>query len=431
MKFKAQLVPAVLSVITLACNHSSAVTVVIETALGGNFVIPVTRVVPVVTGSIRSSLAAAPANSVVSGTFAPDTSVPTPSPNSAAPEATTSVPNPAAPEVSSPRESAPEKSRKQAQTLRKKGSRVQAPDIEPTRSSKDAAPAIVFNNPAALRITAEAGYASKHLWRGIDLPQFTSLNYADKKLEEQNSGVSFLGANASYRGFSFTLKYIETLDDQFNPFFSEDTSELDSYQELVLSSSYTRILMGPDWIQGTAGFDLYYYPNGEFWGVDHQGMLYTRFSCPHYKWAQPFVEFFYNIATDSQGNGLADESLQGQIRNASGSDLVEGAGAEFGLNGGDVVYTQGEVSVAMTYSLSAFYKNGYQFEDDGFSHVTLTLGAPITVGSKITITPSVSYVEALGEISSNKSSGIELGGEAAETWNQPGWVAAVKVGWQF
>ena len=45
--------------------------------------------------------------------------------------------------------------------------------------AKDAiAPEIVYDDPGAFHFTVEAGYSSKHLWRGIDLAQFTSANYA-------------------------------------------------------------------------------------------------------------------------------------------------------------------------------------------------------------------------------------------------------------
>jgi len=296
-------------------------------------------------------------------------------------------------------------------------------------------PQITFEDPGAFRFSAEAGYASKHLWRGIDLAQFTSANYAlPGDTPKADSDVTFMGANASYKGFAFGLKYIETIDESFNPFFAKPDTDLDSYQEFVVSLNYTRMLWGTDLLQGTAGFDFYFYPNDEFWGVENQGMLYTRLSSPHYKWAQPFLEVFYNVAIDSDGSGLADEANfvgGSSIRGADGSDLVEGGGFEIGVNGGDSVYSNGTVALGLSYSLSSFYKTGYQFEDDGFSHLSLTLGAPISIGSNLTITPSVSYVEALEDISDNINRGVNFGGSNAAAWNEPGWVASIKASWQF
>ena len=304
-------------------------------------------------------------------------------------------------------------------------------------------PEITYQNPGAFHLNVDAGYASKHIWRGIDLAQFTSFNYlAAKKdnLSIPNSDVTFVGANVTYNGFLFGIKYIQTIDDTFNPFFAPYATTLDSYSELVLSANYTRMLVGSDWLQGTLGVDFYYYPNDEFWGVSNQGMVYLRFSSPHYKWAQPFLELFYNFAIDSTGAGLAAAGLTPDqtkypgattYRGATGSQLVEGCGFELGVSGGDRVWANDTMSLALTYSVSTIYKSGYAFENDGFSQLIMTVGAPITFGSHLTITPSVSYVEGLAHIAPQQHAVVPGGGSQAEIWNSPGWVAVVKASWQF
>lgn len=295
--------------------------------------------------------------------------------------------------------------------------------------------AVVYDDPGALTITAEGGYATKHIWRGIDLAQFTSFNHLDVSgLPKADSDVCFVGASANYQGFSFGLKYITTLDDGFNPFFAPLTTTLDNYSEIDLSVTYTRMLIGNDLLEGTAGLDFYYYPNGEFWGVDHQGMAYLRFSSPHLKWAQPFVELFYNFSTDGSANGLADQEPKGPwdtFRGATASELVEGGGFQLGVQGGDRIWNNDMVSIAATYSVSTIFKNGYAFEDDGFSHLSLTTGMPVTIGRNFTITPSVSYVYAFGDIEPKSGAKFPGGGAQEEIWNDPGWVFAVKGSWQF
>ena len=55
--------------------------------------------------------------------------------------------------------------------------------------------------------------------------------------------MTFIGANITYKGFLFGIKYIETIDDNFNPFFIRrdlPNRDLDSYSELVLTLNYTR-----------------------------------------------------------------------------------------------------------------------------------------------------------------------------------------------
>lgn len=311
------------------------------------------------------------------------------------------------------------------------------------KGGMEAPPELTFEDPGKLRFIVEAGYNSQLVWRGIDVAQFTSYNHwrpvsgpgggpppanvPASILPKVDSDVAFIAFTTTFHGFAFGAKYIETIDDQFNPFYAPLATTTDSYQELVLSVNYTRMLVGEDLLQGTAGFDFYIYPNGEFWGVDHQGMVYLRLSSPHFKWAQPFAEVFYNIATDTSGNGLAAKSTN--PRGVSGSDLVEGGGVEFGVSGGDRVAGNDSISVAFDYSLSAIYKTGYSFEQDGFSHVVASIGLPVTFGGNFTITPSVSYSHALQDI--DDSPGLPGTGRLDSAWNEPGWSAGVKASFQF
>ena len=424
-------VPVVLS------GFSSAATVVIQTALSGSGAAPTMGLVPISTGAIRSSGTAPAANSAVQGRMSPEVS--------GTPSSTSREEGPTSGRQSATRDEGPTSGRQSAGGKRAPGASKTARAAGAAPSSKDAiAPEIVYDDPGAFHFTAEAGYSSKHIWRGIDVAQFTSDNYVFRRYNNldgsslttnPDSDVTYVGANVAYQGFLFGLKYIETLDDTFNPFFSESYSDKDSYSELVLTMNYSRMLVGTDMLEGTFGFDFYYYPNGEFWGVDHQGMLYARLSSPHYKWAQPFLEVFYNIATDTNGNGLAADPVN--LRGASGSQLVEGGGCEIGVKGGDSVYSNDTLSLALTYSISTFYKTGYQFEPDGFSHLSLTVGAPLSIGANFTITPSVSYVAALQDIDNNYANMgpgigvVNFGGANAKAWNEPGWVAGVKASYRF
>lgn len=85
--------------------------------------------------------------------------------------------------------------------------------------------------------------------------------------------------------------------------------------------------------------------------------------------------------------------------------------------------------MGLTYSLSTFYKSGYAFEDDGFSHLSLTVGAPISFGPNFTVTPSVSYVQELSDISPNPAASTPDTDPAA--YNEPGFVGAIKASWSF
>jgi len=310
-----------------------------------------------------------------------------------------------------------------------------APTPGPTAPKGGMAPAVVFDDPTALRISAEAGWASAHTWRGIDLVQFTSFNHivpgtgapGTFTLKKADSDIYWLGVTATVKGFGLGLKYVESIDDNLNPFYAPLITAKDSYSEMVFTGSYTAELV-PEWLIGTFGFDFLYYPNGEFWGVDHQGLAYAKFSMPRYTWAQPFVFFFNDTATTESGNGLANSATPLAGRGSTGADLVEGWGIQFGVSGGDVLAQTGIVSWGLGYSVSGIYKHAYAFEDDGLSHLVLSLSAPVTVGDSLTITPSVSYTEALQDVSLRPGPGVN---NLATAWNEPGWVASIRASWAF
>jgi hypothetical protein len=284
----------------------------------------------------------------------------------------------------------------------------------------EAAPEISYDDPGAFAWGVDIGYSSKHVYRGIDLVPFTSFNDLDTRPigtrhEDADSDIAYVGAFATYKGFAFWLKYLTSISDDLNPFFSRFLLETDNYDEVIASASYTRELV-PEYLIGTAGFDFYYYPNDLFWGVSNQGMAYVKFRSPLHQWAQPFVDVFYNIAIDDTGAGLA------AVGNPSGSDLVEGWGGEIGLTGGDRVAGNDRVQVGVNYSISTIYKQGYFYEPDGFSHVIATIGFPVGFGQSFTVTPSVSYVESLDS---------DDPGPGASYWNEPGWFGSVKGSWRF
>jgi hypothetical protein len=391
------------------CNSYAATTVIVDMAAPMGAA-PAPNIV-VSTGTVRAMGAALPPN------------IPA--------QATPTVPESGV--VRRPDGSPDTRNRRSPSNRRRATLPAQSQDGDSTKDSIEPVE-IEYTDTAAFTFTAEAGYATSHIWRGIDLVEFTSFNHNSNALPSAEPGVSFFGVNATYKGFGFGAKFIESIDDNLNPYFAPLLTDLDSYQELVLSVNYTRMLIGDNILQGTVGFDFYYYPNDEFWGVEHQGMIYARFSSPQHKWAQPFIDFFYNVATDSSGSGLASKAIlppQGftSFRGALGSDLVEGGGAEFGVSGGDQIFANDRIAVTLTYSLSGFYKTGYAFEDDGFSHVTLTVGTPISFGSNFTITPSVTYVQELSDISPQAGASVKDTNPAA--YNEPGFVGAIKATWTF
>jgi hypothetical protein len=383
---------------------------------GGNVAVPASS------ASVRSSAIATAANSAVRATVASGGGVPqqSSSPRAEANTAPSSGQTRATPNRGSA-------------TSRSGGTRSPIAGGTAGSSAKDGLQPtsdLVYEDPGRFILTAEAGWASKHVWRGIDIAHFTSYNHlAPGATADVSSDITFFGVNAAYKGFSVGLKYIESIDDNFNPFYAPLITTTDSYQELILSANYTRVLLGEDLLVGTLGVDFYHYGNGEFWGVEHQGMVYAKFSMPRYELAQPFIDLWYNVPTTTSGEGLAAGGLA--FRGSDGADLVEGWGSEIGVRGSKVLFSNDSLAVAASYSGSAIYKSGYAFEDDGFSHLVFSLSLPVSsANGALSFIPTVSYAEALQDIADNAAFGPGSG-QLASAWNEPEWFASVRGSWSF
>jgi hypothetical protein len=277
--------------------------------------------------------------------------------------------------------------------------------------------------PPALVFTAEAGYQSKYIWRGLDTVQMVSYNEVALQngftptvgppYQREDSGVYFLGANVAWNGLSFGAKYVRSVEDGFNP--TNDVfpfSLLTEYEEYIFSLNYTAALVPDQWLDATLGFDFYYYPEDKFWGADHQGNAYLNFNMPRYQWAQPYINFFYNVETDSYGGGA----------NGPLFDLVsEGWGFNLGVNGGGQIAEAGPVRFGISYGIDSIFKQNFEYEPDGFTHVSATLAFPVQFGENFTVTPSVTYVENLQGSVHYAGAGLD-----ASYYDDPGWWWGIK-----
>jgi len=279
----------------------------------------------------------------------------------------------------------------------------------------EAAPAarpVVFN--------AEFGYDSKYVWRGIDILRFDSFNhFVGSGMKSPDDGIYFAGISAAWNGWSVGVKSITSLSDRFNPVFSR-RNDREQYQEYIFSLNYSYAVLPDGWLNVTPGFDYYYYPQDNFWGVSTQGLAYLKFVTPHYKWAQPFLDVFTNVAT----SGATDDA---RAAGRKVDKLVAGRGFEVGLAGGDQVYSAGNVRVGLSYSLSTTYKDHYFFEPDRWTHVTASLGLPVSICESWTVTPSVNYVWAL-QTTRFPASTFE---STANTWDNPGFWWGLKANYMF
>lgn len=304
------------------------------------------------------------------------------------------------------------------------------------------APPTVAAQPQVM-FTAETGYQSKYTWRGDDIVQFTSYNAYNNALpgstqmSDPRGEVYFIGMSATYNGWAFGAKYVQSLSNDYNPFFAPLLSTRDSYSEYIFSVNYTYAVLPDRWLNVTGGFDYYWYPDAEFWGVNQQGLTYIKLVSPHYDWVKPFINLFYNVPTSSQGYGDAAPGAP-DIRPGlnggavTGARLVEGWGAEIGTAGGAQVAKTGPVTYGVAYSLSTTYKNGYAYEPNGLSHISGSLSLPVNIGGSVTISPSVNYVCALhNEIRYTGGPDVGQVVPGSGEWNKTGFWWGLKLSYSF
>jgi hypothetical protein len=246
------------------------------------------------------------------------------------------------------------------------------------------------DDPSTLIIAVEGGYQSQYVYNGVNRIRLGTATNAGWTASDEDFDMYYLGVSAKWKGLSFGLKFINSLDSDLKPTFDPTNSANNEYSEYVVDLNYTLgLIAGPqdagNWLDATVGYEFIYYPEDTFWNTDTQGKFYAMLKTNRYKWVRPSVTF---------------QSIESGSRLTSGTkrpgfDLLSGEQVIFQVDGGDVVYSTSVVEIGVGYYVKSGLASGY---DKGFSSLVnedwyqAGLNIPVFFGD-FTVTPSVHYTE--------------------------------------
>jgi hypothetical protein len=257
---------------------------------------------------------------------------------------------------------------------------------------------------------------------GFEIPEDPNFVNPDKT----DTAVSLFALSASKDKWTLGMQYVRSLSSDLVPFYESSFDNTDAYEEFRFSVAYNHSLIADNWLNGYAKLDFVLYPNEAFWGVSHQGLLTVGLSVDRYEYISPYVNLFYNIATDTSGG---DAKL-----GAEGADLVKGYGATVGARGSRKLLTlQGngtpDITIGLVYDVNITAKFDYFSEQEGLTSYGVALMLPITIGSNLVVTPSVQYVGAFDNLDPSDR-GFERQAYGDE-FNDPGVIWGVNVRYAF
>ncbi len=303
--------------------------------------------------------------------------------------------------------------------------------------NKDKVVTPVSTAPPKVQFSLSGGYESRYIYHGLDIISFDSkLGSVDdffnnrtnsSAITYENADMSFMGAHVGLgytRALSPTYPYFQSpkLLDVFNSIavtdkntndypngFAEASGQVNHrrfFQEVDLNLDYT-VSLYANWIDGTVGYDSYFFPYRDFRGISYQGNMFARLALTRIKYIKPSVNFFHYFAKDAQSSdGFGDV----ERIDANGSYM------EFRVDGAFPVINRPTFGLLLEPYIAAGYNINYLRQTEKFSASSekdpnennalfsgqltsvggwndLEVGMKLTtrIGSHVTITPYGNY----------------------------------------
>ncbi|MBT8044454.1 MAG: hypothetical protein KJO79_05830 [Verrucomicrobiae bacterium] len=263
-------------------------------------------------------------------------------------------------------------------------------------SAKGGIPIPPAYDPSPLIIAVDGGYQSQYVYNGINRIRITTY---DPKTgfggSTEDFDMYYLGASVKWKGLSVGVKYIRSLDSDMNPLFHPTLSYQAAYSEYLLDINYTLgLIAGPqgagNWLDATVGYEYTYYPEEHFWNADSQHKFYATLKMNRYKWVRPSVTY----QTIDSATVLTTNSW------IPGFDILSGEQLIVQVDGGDVLFSSGNVNVALAYYAKAGFASGYNAALDTVLNqdwYQVGVNIPVSINDFV-ITPSVHYTANDGNL---------------------------------
>lgn len=250
-------------------------------------------------------------------------------------------------------------------------------------SSKD----VVTKNPkgpvmetaveAGPEFALTVGWDSQYMFKGLDNVRASSFGGRDE------SSIAYGKFTAAYKGFGFNLGYLSAVEESDPRFSPVERSEY--YSEIIAGANYTASIIGGV-LDGTIGYNAYYFPEEDFWGTDYQGELWARLALVACPYVTPSFTYSYFHADEK---------------------ILEGHFFEFRLDTSIPVYEGNGFSVAVNPYASISYDQDYNGVGGDWNSIETGIKVPISIGDHLIVALSGNYGWDIGDDRSNFDKGFD------------------------
>jgi hypothetical protein len=250
-------------------------------------------------------------------------------------------------------------------------------------SSKD----VVTKNPqgpvmetaveAGPEFALTVGWDSQYMFKGLDNVRASSFGGRDE------SSIAYGKFTAAYEGFGFNLGYLSAVEESDPRFAPEERSEY--YSEIIAGANYTASIIGGV-LDGTVGYNAYFFPEEDFWGTGYQGELWARLALVACPYLTPSFTYSYFHSEE---------------------EILEGHFFEFRLDTSIPVYEGNGFKVAVNPYASISYDQDYNGVGGDWNSIETGIKVPITIGEHLIVALSGNYGWDIGDDRSNFDKGFD------------------------
>lgn len=238
----------------------------------------------------------------------------------------------------------------------------------------------VVEPPAAAlgpEIALTVGWDSQYMFKGLDNVRASSFSGRDE------SSIAYAKLTAAYQGFGFNLGYLSAVEES-DPRFSP-TERSEYYSEIIAGANYTASIIGGV-LDGTIGYNAYFFPEEDFWGTGYQGELYARLALVNIPFVTPnFVYSYFH----------------------SEEEILEGHFFEFRLDSSIPVYEGSGFKISVNPYFSVSYDQDYNGVGGDWNSIETGIKVPVSIGDHLIIALSGNYGWDIGDNRSNFDRGFD------------------------
>ena len=269
--------------------------------------------------------------------------------------------------------------------------------------------------PDRVHFSLSAGFESRYIYHGLDVIAFNSKidtarlsnGFVLFSPQLSSSAIEYTNADVAFKGFHLGVGYIRAIDATY-PFYQRPTvrdatttagqvlgantitedavpgNHRRHYQEVDVSTDYTVSIIGGI-LDGTAGYNSYFFAYRDYKGAAYQGEVFARLAYKQLKYVVPSFTYYRYISS---------------FDNDHSSGNLNGDYTEFRIDGAVPIYNNSIFGVTFAPYIAAGYNidylkysasSPYRNDVGGWNDLEMGIKLPTRIGKNFVVTPYGNY----------------------------------------